>query len=291
MLAGWTFGTITRTACGAVLNSLPLVPYGGVVAKDEQTEAALLGRMIEYAKEADVDIVSVATHPLHDEATVSRYRQHLQTDFVFENFVQLQSLEIHPLAAMKSRSRSAFNRKLRVAAEQLTVRQADSQKDVEQWLDIYANRFEEIAAKTYPASFFHALFERSQVADFGELWLAERMGKQVGGVWMLLGDRCADYFASAFDSQCNELQPGTLVMNEVFSSLIERKIPVLNWQSSPGRGGVYEFKRRWGATERQHCYLSTLLNPHTKILEVDANQLLDEFPLRFVVPFEQLKSH
>jgi hypothetical protein len=289
-LAGWIFGTITNSQYGSVLNSMPLVAYGGPVAKDQETEAALLRGLIEHGRKQDVDIVSVATHPLDDEATVQRYREHLQTDYAFENFVQLQTLDAHPLASMNARARSAFKRKLRRAAESLTVRQADSESDVERWLEIYAGRFDEINAKTYPSSFFHSMFRRSQQTPLAELWIAEHQGEHVGGVWLIVGKTCTDYFASAFNSNFNELQPGTLVMSEVFSSLVERQILVLNWQSSPGRDGVYEFKRRWGATECRHYYLTTILKPDLHLLRLDPPTLAELFPLRFVVPYSALRS-
>ena len=288
-VVGWLFYTVKETDCGAVVNSVPFLPYGGPIARSAGVEVALLDELRLRAEQVKADVLSLATHPLMSTEAEDRWRQALVTTHVHENFVQLQTLNCHPLEAMKSRSRTGFRRKIRRAVQAgLRVRQADTLADVEQWLDIYRTRFDDIGATAYPDDFFRHTFERAVPAGVAELWLAELGKTTVGGVWLLVGGRCADYFASAFDFASNDQYPATLVMHEIFTSLVCRGVPVLNWQSSPGRGGVYEFKRRWGAHEHRHLYCSVLLNEASGILSQAPESLRARYPFRFVMPYSAL---
>ncbi len=289
-VAGWLTYTISRSDLGVVVSSLPYLPYGGPVSNDRAIEEVLLGALVDEARALGADVVSVASHPLMGREALARWQAALKVTHSFDNFVQLQSLARHPVEVMKSRSRAAFNRKFRRAEDAgVTVCLAESAEDVEAWLEIYRCRFDEIGGRPYPPDFFRFVFRDELLRKQSvQLWLAKIDKKVIGGTWIFMGSQCADYFASAFDSGFNDCYPSTLVMNVVFQSLVARSIPVLNWQSSPGRGGVYEFKRRWGAEEGSHAYHSVLLNSTSRILQASPQAIGDNFPFRFVVPFSVL---
>lgn len=287
--AAWLTFTVRRSPWGTVVSSSPYLPYGGPVFADQATERQLLDELMQAARRLQADIVSVATHPLQDEATVDRWAACLDAPFRYRNLVQIQDTTQHPLTRLSARSRNDMQRKIRKAERQgVAVRRATSLEDVGAWLSIYRERFREIGATPYPDDFFLSAFRHAVPLRLAELWLTTLREQIIGGVWILAAARCADYFASAFDSDFKELFPITFAMNRIFESLAQRGVPVLNWQASPGQSGVHEYKRRWGAETGRHYYLWKCLNDRAPLLQGSPKELKTAYPARFVVPYELL---
>ena len=285
-ILGWLLYTVTRRAEGTVVNSLPLLPYGGPFAAYTTIEIGLLDALQGAAKKLGADVLSIATHPLCPTVQCQRWQAAIGAQHVYENFVQVQSLDMHPLDLMPSRPRASFRRKIRHAEDTgLSVRLATTIQELDTWLQLYRIRFAEINATPYPTKFFGRLFHDAVPAGLAELWLVADGEQVIGGTWFLLSSLVVDYFASAFPSDSNDRHPATFVMSRALESFVARRIRWLNWQSSPGRGGVYEFKRRWGATEGAHYYLSNLLKPHGTLVQKRLDAVRSAFPYRFVLPY------
>lgn len=276
-LAGWMWMTVRTTELGTVVSSMPYIAYGGPFG-DDAAVVPLIDALIEQAREAGASVVVVGTSPLTDNP--STLEAAFSPTYRFENFCQVSSLETHPLATLSSSRRSALQRKIR-AASHLHIRRAE---DIEAWLEIYRDRYDELGATPYPESFHRAAFE-SEVA---ELWCAYEGSRLVGGTLFMFSRPVVDFFSSAYASGDRSVAPTTAVLDAAMTSFVDRGARWLNWQSSPGRGGVYEYKRRWGASERPSYYLSRVLDPDAPLLSATPAEIRTQFPLRFVVPFSAL---
>jgi hypothetical protein len=269
---------------------MPLIGYGGpaVPDGDPAVTAALLQALRAEAEARGADVLSVGASPLLSVETEALYRRAIGATHELENFVQLHDLRVHPLEQLGGKRRGAIRSELGGAARRgLTVVRGLDAGQLARWIAIYRERYEEIGASPYPEAFYERAFALAVPAGAVEFWgvVEPEGGTLVGGVMFLLSAEVVDYFSSAFLSGYRHLFPNTYLLNEAFAAFIERRIRWFNWQSSPGRGGVYRYKARWGATERAHRYLSVLLRPDTGLLRASVADVRRAYPLRFVLPF------
>ena len=289
-LLGWIPYAVRRGSHGAVVNSLPLVAYGGPAgcAGDEATAAALLEALRGFASSVSADVLTVATSPFLSEAAEATYRKVLAPTHEFENFVQVQELRPHPLEQLSGKSKVTMRSKVRRARSHgLRVVSALTSDQLEDWLAIYHARYVDLGARPYPDAFHREAFERAVPAGAAEFWGVVDVDGQtlVGGVMFLTSGAVTDYFSSAFLSSHNHLNPATLLLHDAFTTFAARGVRWFNWQSSPGRGGVYEYKARWGAREARHAYLCVLFNQRSKLFDLDIPAMQEAYPLRFVLPY------
>jgi hypothetical protein len=231
-------------------------------------------------------VLSVGTSPFLTAEAEAAYRRALGVTHEFENFVQLQTLDVHPLEALAPKRRRAvrseINRGLRHG---LRVLPALDGRQLEEWVAIYRTRYMEMGAVPYPMEFHRRAFEIAVPAGAAEFWGVADGDRLVGGVMFLISRDVVDYFSSASLSEYRHLFPTTLLLNEAFSAFMARGVRIFNWHSSPNREGVYQYKARWGARDWRYFYLSTLLRPDTALLRTPVADVRRAYPLRFVLPF------
>jgi hypothetical protein len=285
-LVGYLPFSVRDSAIGTVLSSQPYVAYGGPVARDDDADitAELFRAYRDLATQQGAVVAAIGTPPLLDEAVEARWREQFAPTFVTENFVQLTSLDRHPLEQISNDRRSTTRRQIRLAREagcRIIRDVMPAQRAA--WRAIYEERYRELGAVPYPARLHQAIFDH--LAGKHELWLVEIDGEVIGGTLFLIDDLTVDYFATAYRTDHRNRFPQDFVLNEAFAHYAGR---VLNWESSPRGGGVSEFKARWGGRPSRHFYYSLVIDE--SILARGAAEILAAFPLRFVVPFSELRS-
>lgn len=277
---------IRESAIGTVLSSQPYIAYGGPIARDDDATitAQLFDAYRDLATQHRAVVASLGTSPLLDDAVEARWRQQFAPTFVTENFAQVTSLATHPLEQISNSRRSTARYQIRKAGESgCRVVRDPSPEQRAAWRAIYEERYRELGAVPYPAQMHQSIFTR--LAGKHELWLAEMDGRIVGGTLFLVDDRTVDYFATAYLSEVRNRYPNDFVLNEAFAHFAGR---MLNWESSPRSGGVRDFKARWGGQPSRHFYYSLVLDD--SILTRTPEEILAAFPLRFVVPFSELRA-
>jgi hypothetical protein len=289
---GWLLYTVARKEDLTVVNSLPYIAYGGPHARNAQTVDALLRRLRAIAEEEGADVFSVGTSPLLTEAEERVYVEALAPTHVYENSVQLQTLATHPLEQLSKKRRDAIDSEIRRGARAgFVVLDHLDDAQMDQWLEIYRTRYEEIGATPYPDEFHRQMHRRAVPAGIAEFrGIVDGNGRFLGGIAFLVSQREATYFSSAFVSDARSLYPTTFLLNAAFHAFRARGIETFNWHSSPAHGGVQAYKQRWGARMHRHFYLATLLRPDSPILRRTPADVRRLFPLRFVLPFSALQS-
>ncbi|HEX9985177.1 MAG TPA: GNAT family N-acetyltransferase [Thermoanaerobaculia bacterium] len=267
-VTGWLPFTIRRSEAGTVLSSQPYLAYGGPVVRDDDPELtrALLEAYVDLAKREGAVAVTLGTPPFLAQETERVWRDCFAPDYVHENFVQVSAPDALPHAEHRRQAR-------RAAAAGFTVARNDA--DLTAWREIYLRRYVELGAVPYPEA-----LQRG-----GELWTARLGGTLAGGTLFLVDGTTADYYAAAYER--GEYAPQNLVLETALRDFARRGIRRVNWESSPGRGGVYDYKRRWGAGESRHYYYSRVLD--RSLLRRSPDEIRRAFPLRFVVPFSALE--
>lgn len=293
LVAGWVIYSVFEGPLGTVVNSMPLIAYGGPAVPDcdPVVEEYLLKALRAEAERLDADVLTVSTSPFLTAEQVDLYRTTLRVTHELENFVQLQHLDTHPLDQLSSRSRAALQRHLKMALRNgLRISPELSSERFEEWLTIYRNRFAEIGATPYPDEFYRQVYRQAVPLGIAEFWSVFDGEVLVGGTMFLNSGTSVDYFSPVFRSDYRHLAPNTYLLNEAFEEFRRRGVRYFNWQSSPGRSGVYVYKARWGAYESRHFYLSVLLHSESRLLKVPVTQVREDYPLRFVLPHSAWQS-
>lgn len=285
---GWLLYTVRSQPLGTVVSSLPMILYGGPapLGGDPVLGEALVAGLRTEAERLGADVLSVGTSPLWSPQMEDVCRKVLGVTHEFENFVQLQSLDMHPLEQLNKKRRDAIRSEInRSTRHGLRVVSSLSPQQFSRWLEIYHARYAEIGARPYPDELHRSVYEVGVKAGSAMFWGVFDGEDLVGGTLFLLSGTVVDYFSSAFLTPYRHLYPNTFLLNEAFKAFMQLGIRHFNWQSSPNRGGVYQYKARWGATEGRHFYLSTLLRPDTRLLKTSITEVRQSFPFRFVLPF------
>lgn len=285
---GWLYYTIRVQPIGTVVNSMPFIAYGGSAIPGGDTRAVrpLLQALLAEARRLGADVLSVGSSPWITEDMESIYRAELQVTHEFENFVHLHEMVCHPLAQLNKKRRSAFRSEINRARQAgLEVRPILPEAQFLEWLEIYKRRFEEINARPYPDIFHRMIFDMVVPVGAAEFWGVFDGDQLVGGNLFLTSRDHVDYFSSAFKTKYRYLYPNTFLLNEAFNTFLARGIRYFNWQSSPSRNGVFQYKARWGAREWRHYYLSVLINPSTNLLKTEIRDVQTAFPFRFILPY------
>jgi Acetyltransferase (GNAT) domain len=287
-ILGWILYVVRAGPYGTVVTSLPYIAYGGPAVPNGDTTVltALIQGLRKEAELLRADVLTIGTSPLISPEVETLYRKTLEPSHEFENFVQVQDLSVHPLQQLTSKRRAAIRSEMsRAARHGLRIIRELTPEQLHEWLCIYNKRYTEISAQPYPDPFHQSAFSLGVPAKFVEFWGVRDGQRLVGGVMFTLSGNTVDYFSSAFDSEYRHLYPNTFLLNEALADFMNRGIRRFNWQSSPNKGGVYQYKARWGAREWRHYYLAVLLRPDTKLLETPTSDIRRAYPFRFVLPF------
>ncbi len=290
---GWLLYAVDHGPFGTVVNSTPLIAYGGPAELEGAGAAGayLLEALRSEAEALDAEVLSVGTSPFSSPDVEELYRRSIGATHEIENFVQVHDLALHPIEQLPRKRRNAFRAELR-RAERFGLRVVHrlTSAQFEQWLAIYDRRLREIGAVPHPEQFHRGAFERGVPAGLVEFWGVLDGEELIGGVMFLVSKDVAHYFSSAFLDSHRHLFPTTYLLDEAFKQFIARGVRRFNWQSSPGRGGVYDYKARWGAQEGRHLYMSALLKPQSKLFDAEVSEIKQAYPSWFILPFSAWPS-
>jgi hypothetical protein len=299
-LAGWMMSSSLGSSLGTAVTALPFITYGAPASVDRDQGAAdeLYAWFLDDSEQRSAAAMCIGLSPLSDLHQVQIARQKLQEDaagaFVFENFSQVQSLTPHPIKQVSRRRGEALARFInRAEREDVNVGPCTSLSTFKAWLDIYRARYAQLGARPLPDNFHLEAFSRGGSAGVVEFWAAERRGRLLGGTLFLVGTKAVDYFSSAFhtDEETRTLAPNHLLLSRAFDAFAARGRQIFNWQSSPGREGVYRYKAGWGAKEVPQFYIGRVFaDVAHALLSVTPAELSDTFPNRFVLPFSMLRT-
>lgn len=287
LVVGWVLYSVFEGLYGTIVNSMPLIAYGGpaVPDADPAVEVCLLKALRDEAERLEADVLTVSTSPFLTAEREDLYRRTLAVTHELENFVQLQHLDSHPIDQLSSPSRANFQRELKIALQNgLQITRELPAERLEEWLMIYRTRYSEIGARPYPDEFHRQVYRQAIPAGIAEFWSVFDGDVLVGGTVFLNSGTAVDYFSSVFRSDYRHLSPNTYLLNEAFTDFRRRGVRYFNWQSSPGKDGVYKYKARWGAYDSRHFYLSVLLRSESRLLCAPVTQVRESYPLRFVLP-------
>jgi hypothetical protein len=280
---------------GNIIQSCPILGYGGIVSEDckEKNEIfkLLIDKMLFIGKEYNCIASTLGTSIL--DKNIDLYKNIYKPDFIKENFLQYNLLDDLPLNKLKSRSKSAIKSKINACRNNKNIKIVkNDERYFDEWYNIHCTRFKDITANPIPYNVLKNIknnFVNNNAADF---YYAFNNDELIGGIISIYNHNVVDYFASSFRTEFMDLNVNQLMLSEIHEWAISKKINVFNWESSPSKeGGVYEFKRRWGAEEGKHYYLTKILGNIDRLKLIDKNIIRREYSGYFLMPYEYLNTN
>lgn len=280
---------------GNVMISNPLIGYGGFVGDDENVWDAIIKELSLVAKRNSCVTMTISTPP-YQENLIKQYLKSFNPDYVFENFYQYSTLnENHLLNQLDKKKRDKIKNSINKASRdgRLDVRILTNLDDWNLWIEIYKDRYKEIGALEYPTEFFLNIFNFSSMNNFKDAKLYGLFEDNflIGGILVIYSAFSADYFSSAFISSKSYLNGTTFTLNYIFNELNEKKIAKFNWQSSPGKFGVYNYKKSWGAIEGKHIYLVKVTGDLDDLISTPLNLIKEEYKGMYILPYDLWKEY
>ena len=288
---------------GNVLTSVPESgPLGGVflrpglpAATVAACYAALLTKAVALAREHSCLALSLITHPFADD--LPHYREHLQPDYVFENFTQFIDLREHfdPTGAVllpDYNRRTNLSRNLAKAkGAGFRTRYSTDPAEIDALYQIHLKRHAEIAAPPMDARLLRNIATRLVPRGKAFFLIVESdAGIASWGVY-LRHREVIDVLRLNMDSAAATHCPNFLNTDESLRHCRELGATLYNWQSAPSRAsGVYRYKQQWGSRESTYHYVTKLFCPSARLAELGLPTLRKEYPLHFIAPYAAADS-
>ena len=271
---------------GTVCNSLPFFgSIGGLVGATPEARAALLTQYNRLIAEPDIATATIVENPL----------ERCDNDDVKRDMTDYRIGQITPLPAsgdIAADLMSMFHQKTRNM-----VRKAEK-NDFEIEVDETAYDFlEQMHRETIsalggivkPPSFFNFVQKHFAPGQMRRLYVARYQGELVAALLMLYFNKTAEYFVPVTRSDFRHLQPLSLIIYRAMIDAARDGFRIWNWGGTwQSQEGVYHFKKRWGTQDRRYTYYTRIKN--RKLLKLTRDEILQEYPWYFVLPFASLHS-
>ena len=122
-----------------------------------------------------------------------------------------------------------------------------------------------------------------------DLYVARRDNLIVAALLVFYFGHTAEYFTPVVDEAYRTFQPLALILINAMSDAARQGVRRWNWGATwPTQTGVYRFKRKWAAIERNYNYYCQLNDE--SLLDWTTSQLQNAFPGFFVVPYTALRE-
>ncbi|WLR50585.1 GNAT family N-acetyltransferase [Bacillus tianshenii] len=270
---------------GSVIHCNPFIVYGGFPVVDFLVWRKLIDKLFQIAINEDCITVTLCTPPFQ-EVNLEMYKEVFKPDYCYSNFYQYSLLNDHPVKKLRAKRRAAFKNEIRRGnLSGITISIENSMDKWNEWYKIYFERYKEVGANPYPKELFLKIYEELVSQDKAKLFCGYNKGEMIGGTLILLGNKIADYFASAYTGGNLNVFSNTVVLDSIFNWLIQNKYELYNWESSPEKSGVYNYKARWGAKEGKHIYMTKVIGDASNILSKDVNKVKKEYKGIYILPY------
>ena len=153
---------------------------------------------------------------------------------------------------------------------------------------IHAQNMGAIGAPVKHLSFFTEI-PKFISKDHYSLYIAKLEDKKIAAMLVFQFNKTIEYYTPGTDVEYRNLQPSSLLIFYAMKDLATKGYKYWNWGGTASReAGVYDFKKKWGATEKLYWHMTKIKNP--ELLNYSSKDLMEHFYGFFVIPFNQLKN-
>lgn len=278
-----------------IINSMPLIGYGGIEAIKENKNK-IFEKVIEYlnkvAEENNVNLITICTQPFKDDE-YSLYKNIFKPDFERKNFYQYLDLEKDIFENMKSKFRGNLKRNIKKCIEKYNIDIVESYdlKDLEYWYEnVYKKRLKETGCVIYPYKVFETFLTNIKKEKIKMLYGISE-GKIIAGGLYLNQGKSMDNFMRVVDSNYFNTQVGTYMDYLSIKYSIDNKFQYYNWQSCDDIGSsIFKYKEDWGSEIGYHYYLTKVVGDIEDLKNMPIKKIKNNFSGIYVLPYEEFKN-
>lgn len=279
-----------------ILNSLPFFgSHGGPLLDHTMLEghktnvlAALVQFLHDYCAENRVDSATMVTNPFGD-AESAYMSNNLGFEFSLERVGQFNRLPEADTLSREAFVASVEDRRVRGSITK-AIRSGVEVTRSEDWDDytfLLETHEKTMSSKGVPHKdfdFFRYIYGTFPT-EMRQLFVATLNGKKIGALLNLYYNGFVEYFVPVTADDSRVYQPASLLIFESMRQAILDNYKVWNWGGSgDGTGGVYDFKKKWGAEETRYLYLNRI---YKSAAPLEAPEVRDAFRYFFVFPFKR----
>lgn len=235
----WLFGNF--------LVSLPFVDYGGVCARDPETERALLQEVVRIAQREHVQ-------------TIELRHQHLNTlklPAQLDKVNLILPLDPDPVRMWKRLDVKVRNQVRKALKSGLAFERGGLEK-LGGFYRVWSCNMRDLGTPVYPLCFFRHFLEAFSAES--EVFLVTDRGQPVGGgIAIYFKDTMEVPWASSLREYFPSC-PNNLLYWEAIKRGCERGCREFHFGRSTRGSGNYHFKKQWGAEDQQLYYQYCFLN-------------------------------
>ncbi len=268
---------------GLVYNSQPFFgSYGNIQTNDEEARKLLLSEWNRLVTGSNVCSGTIIENPIEENLS-DKEISHNSIDRRIGQYNDLlrylgDSEQIWHL--LDSHHRRALGKGLK---QDFAVH-----SDEEEWEFLEEKHCEgmrRINGNQKPSKFFKLVPECFRPGEQFKIWTAYKNGNPVSSLLLFYWGESVEYFMPVVDEEYRSLQPLSCVIFEAMKDAVERGFTVWNWGGTwKSQKGVYRFKSRWGAVDREYRYFTQLNN--FEIKGKGKQELFSFYPNYFLYPFD-----
>lgn len=273
-----------QSSGGTVYCSLPFFgPNAGVLCGPEdrpEIHAVLLQELLRLAERSSALSCAVYTPFLSQDFAL--YDDWFKDEVVVNKFTQCLELSWTQWPKeiqydLRKAERASVTTTTEVTAERLSA-----------FYEIYRQNCSDYGIPPKPWECIEFLADDKFRGRFTQIYFAILDGQVIAGLLVLLSPATASYYLPCSLASHRNLQAGTVLIAQAMEDAKSRGVRYWNWESSPDRMGVYQFKKKWGSREEEYrTYIKTFQSEET-IRQIGRERLANEFPYYFVWPYDRL---
>ncbi|NDO51173.1 peptidoglycan bridge formation glycyltransferase FemA/FemB family protein [Lachnospiraceae bacterium MD335] len=275
---------------GNVINSLPFYgSNGGFLASSKEAKQELLKAYNELVKEEKCVSGTIITSPF--EKDNDWYKENVEYTYIDNRIGQVtvypenfEKNEANLMDLFHYKTRNSIRKAEKCA---LTVYKKN---DEEAWDYLYKTHVISmehiggIAKKSHFFEYVKNIFKENK--DYC-IYVAEYDNEIIAACLLFYYNTTVEYFVPVTTEGYRNMQPLSKIIYEAMKDSIHAGYNRWNWGGTwITQEGVYNFKKKWGTEDYPYYYYNKIYDK--KILEIEKQELLEEFEYFYVIPFSVL---
>jgi hypothetical protein len=170
----------------------------------------------------------------------------------------------------------------------VTIRKSTLKEDFDFLFEIHQDNMERIQGKS-KSKYFFELVKKNIPEEFFSLYIAELNGRKIAALLLFYFNNTVEYFTPCSIHEYRNLQATSLLINTAMEDAIDEGYQNWNWGGTwKTQKGVYDFKKKWGASDKKYFYFTKIINKD--IIKLSPEKLMNNYPNFYTLPFEKSKK-
>ena len=271
---------------GKVINSLPFYgSNGGILANNNEAYRLLLEAYNRIVNSTDTAAATLISNPLIDQ-DYSRVSHDL-TDKRIGQWTLFPN-KADPQASLMKRFHYKTRNMIRKAQKSGVIVQKDNTR-MEFIKETHIENMNAIGGKAKSDLFFSLVGSHFQGDMDYTIYTASKDGQLIAGLLLFYFNRTVEYFTPVVKKEFRTFQPLSLIIYHAMIEAVQNGFTWWNWGGTwLTQEGVYRFKKRWGAVDKEYTYY-TKINNHD-MFNKKKEELLHHYDHFYVIDFNKLHT-